>query len=157
MGAARRRSSCSVRATTAAALRFGGGAVRWFEVDRPATLEDKRRRLAELGVVATGITTVGLDLLEQTADDTDAALGAAGHDADAPSLFVCDGLFEALTLGAGGSLLRRAGARAAPGSVLVANFTVAPEGGVPVRARAFRLRPGAPGHRRAAAQRVPSR
>ena len=58
------------------ALRFGGGAVRWFEVDRPATLEDKRRRLAELGVVATGVTNVGLDLLDaDRRDDTDAALG----------------------------------------------------------------------------------
>ena len=32
------------------ALRFGGGAVRWFEVDLAATLADKRRRLDALGI-----------------------------------------------------------------------------------------------------------
>ena len=45
------------------ALRFGGGGVRWFEVDRPAAQADKRRRLSALDVAATETTYVGLDLL----------------------------------------------------------------------------------------------
>ena len=53
------------------ALRFGGGAVRWFEVDRPAAQADKRRRLHALDIATTGTTYVGLDLL---ADDLGAAL-----------------------------------------------------------------------------------
>ncbi len=116
------------------ALRFGGGTARWFEVDRPATLEDKRRRLAELGCVPGGVTSVALELPDRSADEIDAALGAAGHDAGAASLFVCDGLFDALTLATTASLCDALRARAATGSVLVATFSVAPEAGAPVRA-----------------------
>ncbi len=116
------------------ALRFGGGAVRWFEVDRPATIEDKRRRLAELGSVPAGVTSCALELRDQSAGEIDAAFGAAGHRADAASLFVCDGVFDALTLAATASLCDALRARAAPGSVLVATFSVAPEGGAPTRA-----------------------
>ena len=45
-----------------------------------------------------------------------------------PSLFVCDGLFDTLTLEAAASLADALRARAAAGSVLVADFAVAPEG-----------------------------
>ena len=48
------------------ALRFGGGAVRWFEVDRPATQADKRSRLRALDIATTGTTYLGLDLLATT-------------------------------------------------------------------------------------------
>ena len=80
--AARPRLSSSATATTAAALRFGGGSVRWFEVDRPAAQADKRRHLLALVIATTGTTYVGLDLL---ADALGPALQAAGHDAGAPS------------------------------------------------------------------------
>lgn len=116
-------------------LRFGGGAARWFEVDRPATLADKRRRLSTLGGAAAATvdaaTAVGVDLL---VDDPGAALDAAGHDAAAPSLFVCEELLDSLTLQATASLCASLRSRAAPGSVLVATFTVLPEGAAPVRA-----------------------
>ena len=108
------------------ALRFGGGAVRWFEVDRPATQADKRSRLRALDIATTGTTYLGLDLLT---DDLGAALQAAGHDAATPSLFVAEDLFDALTLEATASACSALRARAAPGSVLVATFSVAPEGG----------------------------
>jgi methyltransferase (TIGR00027 family) len=111
-------------------LRFGGGAVRWFEVDRPATLADKQRRFAALGITATGTTDIGLDLQR---DDLGAALDAAGHSAAASSLFVCEGLLDALTLEATASLCGTLRARAAPGSVLVATVSVTPEAGAPVR------------------------
>ena len=44
------------------ALRFGGGAVRWFEVDRPQAQADKRHRLGALGISTPATTYVGLDL-----------------------------------------------------------------------------------------------
>ncbi len=112
-------------------LRFGGGATRWFEVDRPAALADKRRRLASLGITATGTTDIGLDLRR---DDLDAALDVAGHDASAASLFACEGLLDDLTLEVTASLCGTLRTRAAPGSALVVTVTVRPEGGVPVRA-----------------------
>ena len=108
------------------ALRFGGGAVRWFEVDRPATQADKRSRLRALDITTTGTTYLGLDLLD---DDVGAALHAAGHNATAPSLFVAEELFDTMTLEATASVCSALRPRAAPGSVLVATFSVAPEGG----------------------------
>jgi methyltransferase (TIGR00027 family) len=113
-------------------LRFGGGAARWFEVDRPATLTDKKRRLDALGIAVTGATYLGLDLQLQHADLA-AALETSGHDATAPSLFVCEGLFDSLTLEATAALCETLHARAAPGSVLVATCTVAPDTGAPGR------------------------
>jgi methyltransferase (TIGR00027 family) len=107
------------------ALRFGGGAVRWFEVDRPAAQADKRRRLLALDVATTAPTYVGIDLL---ADDLALALQAAGHDAGAPSLFVAEGLFDALTLEAAASVCSALRARSGPGSALVATFSISPAG-----------------------------
>jgi methyltransferase (TIGR00027 family) len=113
------------------ALRFGGAAVRWFEVDRAATQADKRRRLGALGRDPATIAYVSANL---SADDPAAALAAAGHDGDRPSLFVGDGLVTRLTLEATATLFDALRARAAPGSVLVVDCRVAPEAGGPVRA-----------------------
>jgi methyltransferase (TIGR00027 family) len=106
------------------ALRFGGGAVRWFEVDLAATQADKRRRLDALGSRAAAVSYVPLDLM---VGDLGAALDAAGHDGAAPSLFVCEGLLAYVTLEAAASLCGTLRARAPHGSVLVAGFLVAPE------------------------------
>ncbi len=119
------------------ALRFGGGAVRWFEVDLAARQADKRRRLAALGREPGTITYVGADL---SAEDPAGALAAAGHDGVRPSLFVCDGLVTRLTLEAAAALFDALRARAAPGSVLVADWCVAPEAGG--LARALRVASG---------------
>jgi methyltransferase (TIGR00027 family) len=125
------------------ALRFAGGTARWFEVDRATTLEDKRRQLRALDIEPEGVTPVAFDLLDQRARGAGgaggetgigAALDAAGHDATVPSLFVCDGLFDTLTLEAAASLADALRARAAAGSIFVGDFAVAPEGGAPVRA-----------------------
>ena len=107
-------------------LRFGAGAVRWFEVDRPAAQADKRRRLEALDIATDGTTYIGLDLLD---DELGAALRAAGHDAGAPSLFVAEELFDALTLEATASVCFALRTRAAPGSTLVATFSILPETG----------------------------
>jgi methyltransferase (TIGR00027 family) len=126
------------------ALRFAGGATRWFEIDLPQAQADKRGRLDALGIVSAGTRHLALDLLS---DDVGAALQAAGHDADAPSLFVSEGVFDALTLEATAATCTALRARAAPGSVLVATFTVEPPASGAVRA----LRSGAALVRRATA------
>jgi methyltransferase (TIGR00027 family) len=113
------------------ALRFGGGSTRWFEVDRPQTQADKRGRLSALGVATPATNFVAIDLL---ADDLGAALQAAGHDAHAPTLFVGEAVFDTLTLEATASACAALRARATADSVLVAAFSVVPEGTGPARA-----------------------
>jgi len=113
------------------ALRFGGGASRWFEVDRPQTQADKRGRLSALGISTPATKYVGIDLL---ADDLGAALQAAGHDAGAPSLFVGEAVFDTVTLEATASACAALRTRATADSVLVATFSVVPEATGPARA-----------------------
>ena len=119
------------------ALRFGGRAARWFEVDLPSTQADKRRRLAALGIEPAGVDYAGADL---ASGDLDGALERAGHDPAAPSLFVCERVLASLTLEATASLCRTLRARAAPASVLVGSFPVAPATGA--LRRALRLATG---------------
>jgi methyltransferase (TIGR00027 family) len=108
------------------ALRFGGGPARWFEVDRPETMADKRRRLDSLGASVDNVRFLGLDLRR---DDVGAALSAAGHDDGRPSLFVAEGLFDALPLESVAALCDAMRSRAATGSVLAATFQVSPDHG----------------------------
>jgi methyltransferase (TIGR00027 family) len=63
--------------------------VTFFELDRAATQDDKRARLARLGVPCDDVRFVPIDLAD---GDVDASLGEAGHDRTRPSLFVCEGL-----------------------------------------------------------------
>jgi methyltransferase (TIGR00027 family) len=97
------------------ALRFRHPDGRFFEVDHPATQADKRRRLDELGVPLGGLTLVTVDLMTARVDG---ALADAGHRADAPSLFVCEGLLLYLSPEVVAQLLTDLRARAAPGSRL---------------------------------------
>jgi methyltransferase (TIGR00027 family) len=106
------------------ALRFGGSATRWFEVDLSPTLDDKRRRLDALGIATEHVTYIALDLMS---DDLAVALEDAGHDAAAPSLFVCEGLFAYLSLEAVATLCQTLRRLAGAGSVLVSTFPVRPE------------------------------
>ncbi len=112
-------------------LRFGGNAVQWFEVDRPRVQADKRERLRALGITTTSTTYLGLDLQD---DDVGAALQAVGHDADAPTLFVAEDIFDAVTLEATAVVCAALRARATPDSVLVATFSVVQEGSGAARA-----------------------
>jgi methyltransferase (TIGR00027 family) len=112
-------------------LRFGGGPVRWFEVDLPALQADKQGRLHALGIEPAEIAFVGLDLAR---GDLGLALAAAGHVSDRPTLFIGESLLTSLTLEAAASLCEAVRARAAPESVLVADFLVAPEAAPSVRA-----------------------
>jgi methyltransferase (TIGR00027 family) len=111
-------------------LRFGGGTTRWFEVDEPRTQDDKRRRLAALGVEPRSVTYIGLDLMAtHETEDLGEAMAAAAHDPDRPSLFVCEGLFASFTLEVIASLCTSLRARAPEGSTLVATVLVVPETG----------------------------
>jgi methyltransferase (TIGR00027 family) len=122
------------------ALRFAGGGPRWFEVDRPETQVDKRRRLSSLGADAHGVTYVGAD---PRAEHVGVSLDAAGHDALRPSLFVCEALFDHMTLEAAVNLCGSLRERAPEGSTLAATFLVVPpvDRGAPAMLNAFdRLR-----------------
>ena len=62
-------------------------------------------------------------------DDVGTSLGAAGHDARHPSLFVGERLFDYLTLEAAVNLCTSLRTRAPEGSILAATFVVVPEEG----------------------------
>jgi len=105
------------------ALRFATPAVRWWEVDHPATQADKRRRLADAGIQAPSITFVPVDL---TRDDLVASLADAGHDPALPSLFVVEGLLGYLPRDVSAGLLSSTRAVAAEGSRLAVAFPIVP-------------------------------
>ena len=70
-------------------LRYARPGVRWFEVDHPDTQANKRLRLDRLGIDASHITFIGIDLAHEAVS---AALIAGGWDPDAPSVMLCEGL-----------------------------------------------------------------
>jgi len=71
------------------ALRYAKPGVRWFEVDHPDTQANKRLRLARLGIDASHVTFVPIDLADGAVR---AALIEGGWDPDAPSAMLCEGL-----------------------------------------------------------------
>jgi methyltransferase (TIGR00027 family) len=80
------------------AFRYAKPGVRWFEVDHPATQRDKLARLERLGIGAPHVRFVEADF---TRDPVADRLRAAGLRADAPSLFLLEGVavyLEALVL-----------------------------------------------------------
>ncbi len=124
------------------ALRFRTPGARFFEVDHPATQDDKRRRLDEAGLDGSGLTLVAADF---RVDDVAAVLERAGHRADLPTLVLAEGLLVYLDESAVVGLLAAVRARAADGSTLAASLAVHPEGfdSAWVTARANAARPGA--------------
>lgn len=70
--------------------RLGDGRARFFEVDHPASQEDKRRRVAALdGYPGESVRYVGCDFER---DELSQRLGAAGFDATSPALIVWEGV-----------------------------------------------------------------
>jgi methyltransferase (TIGR00027 family) len=100
-------------------LRYRRPDVVFFEADHPDTQADKRRRLADLGVDATDVRWVELDIGH---DRADAVLAAAGHEASVPTHFMCEGVTAYLPMGVLGELLRSIRSGAAPGSTLAIDF-----------------------------------
>lgn len=107
------------------ALRFRSPGVRYFELDRPDTQDDKRRRVADFGADVGAVSFIGADFRH---DDVDAELGRAGHDDGVASLFICEGLLVYLDAETVLRLLGGLARRAAPGSLLAASLAVRPAG-----------------------------
>ena len=107
------------------ALRFRTAGVRFFELDHPATQQDKAERLRILGATEPGVTLAAVDF---GADDVAVVLERAGHEAGRPTLFVCEGLLVYLDAGTCDRLLSALAARAAAGSVLAVSLSTYPDG-----------------------------
>jgi len=71
------------------ALRYAKPGVRWFEVDHPATQQDKRERIARLGLATPQLSFIPADF---TADPVAEPLLAAGLDPARPALFLFEGV-----------------------------------------------------------------
>jgi len=102
------------------ALRFRSPGVRFFEVDHPATQQDKRARLAEVGATVDDVTFVAADFTEPGLGD---ALAAAGHDRRQRSLFVLEGVLRYLPERWYRELLRTLATGAALGSELAVSIS----------------------------------
>ncbi|MGH3249023.1 MAG: SAM-dependent methyltransferase [Trebonia sp.] len=71
------------------AFRYAKPGVRWFEVDHPATQEDKRQRIARLGLATSHLRFVPADF---TADPVAEPLLAAGLNPARAALFLFEGV-----------------------------------------------------------------
>jgi methyltransferase (TIGR00027 family) len=107
------------------ALRFRTSGVRFFELDHPATQDDKARLLRSIGAGAPGVTLAETDF---RSDDVAAVLHGAGHDASLPTLFICEGLLVYLDIGTCHALLAALARRAATGSALVVSMATHADG-----------------------------
>lgn len=94
--------------------RFGADGVRFFEVDHPATQEDKRRRAPGGGPVFVPADFLG--------DDIEALLVDAGLDPEVPTVFVVEGVTMYLDEAVVRHLLGSLAEVAAPGSRLAVDF-----------------------------------
>ena len=102
-------------------LRYAAPGVRWFEVDHPATQQDKLARLDRLGV-SLGSADVRFVAADFTADQVGPLLLAAGLDARLPSLFLLEGVAVYLPAGVVERLLGQFRDIAAPGSRLAVSM-----------------------------------
>ena len=107
------------------ALRFRTAGVRFFELDHPATQDDKARLLRQAGAGTGDVTLAEIDF---RTDDVGAVLDQAGHDPDRPTLFVCEGLLVYLDRDTCHRLLAGLAARAADGSVLAVSIATHADG-----------------------------
>jgi len=90
-----------------------------YEVDHPASQQDKRDRAAVLTPVAGTLRWVPVDLSRDRLDD---ALKAAGHDAGTPTTWVWEGVVPYLTGAGVEATVEALVRRSAPGSGLVVNY-----------------------------------
>ncbi|MGV9341838.1 class I SAM-dependent methyltransferase [Streptomyces sp. NPDC003688] len=92
-----------------------------WEVDHPASQQDKRARLAEAAPEATA-RSVRFTPVDFATDDLGAALDAAGHDPALPTVWLWEGVVPYLTRDQVRATLSALAARTAPGSTLVLNY-----------------------------------
>ena len=114
------------------ALRYAKPGVRWFEVDHPATQQDKLRRLARLGIATPQVRFVEADF---TRDPLAERLLAAGLDQAAPSLFLLEGIAVYLEPAVLETVLDQLRQVAAPGSRLVISVSLSRDRDQASRAR----------------------
>jgi methyltransferase (TIGR00027 family) len=120
------------------ALRFRSQGVRYFELDHPTTQADKARRLLTLELDREQLvpgqpphpqpTEPTLAPADFRHDDVGAVLAAVDHEANAPSLFICEGLLVYLDELTIARLLGALRVRAASGSALAVSLAVHPDG-----------------------------
>ena len=90
-----------------------------FEVDHPASQEDKRARAAGLPPIAGSLSYVPFDLAEAPLGP---ALAAAGHEEATPTTWVLEGLLPYLTRQEVATAVAAIVERSAPGSRLVVHY-----------------------------------
>jgi methyltransferase (TIGR00027 family) len=90
-----------------------------FEVDHPASQQDKQNRLSGLPPTAGVLRLVPVDLSH---DRFDPALAAAGHDPAVPTTWIWEGVVPYLTRQQVAATVAALGARSAPGSRLIVNY-----------------------------------
>lgn len=104
------------------ALRYAKPGVRWFEVDHPATQDDKLKRLAELRIATAHIEFVAADF---EGDLFGPALVRAGLEVGQPSLFLLEGVAVYLRRDTLESVLAQLRAVAGLGSRLAISLSAA--------------------------------
>ncbi|MQY29140.1 class I SAM-dependent methyltransferase [Nocardia aurantia] len=97
----------------------GLGDVVVYEVDQPASQQDKRERAGDLTPVAKELRWVPVEFGR---DELGPALVAAGYDAALPSTWIWEGVLPYLTAAQVDSTLAAVGACSAPGSRLIATY-----------------------------------
>jgi len=110
-------------------LRYARPGTLWFEVDHPATQQDKRARLDRLGIDGGHLRFVAADF---TVDPVADLLASAGLDPGRPSLFLLEGVAVYLEEAVLRSLLAQLRRIAADGSRLAISLSV--NSGSPERA-----------------------
>lgn len=110
-------------------LRYARPGALWFEVDHPATQQDKRARLDRLGIGNRHLRFVPADF---TVEPVARLLVSAGLDPGRPSLFLLEGIAVYLDEAVLRSLLAQLRRIAAGGSRLAISLSV--NGGSPERA-----------------------
>lgn len=95
------------------ALRYRQAGVMYFELDHPATQADKRERLQRAGADTAGLSFVPVDFGQPSIAD---ALATAGHRADTPTHFLCEGVTAYVPVSDLSQLARSLAERAARGS-----------------------------------------
>jgi methyltransferase (TIGR00027 family) len=104
------------------ALRYAAPRVRWFEVDHPATQQDKLAILGRLGLDVSQVRFVAADF---AADPVAGPLTAAGLDPAEPALFLLEGVAVYLAADTLEDLLGQFRSVAAKGSRLAVSLPVA--------------------------------
>ncbi|MER5799717.1 class I SAM-dependent methyltransferase [Streptomyces mirabilis] len=105
-----------------------------WEVDHPASQQDKQERLAEAGTPPVVARSVRFAPVDFATDDLGSALEATGHDASVPTTWLWEGVVPYLTHDEVRATVRAVADRSTLGSALVLNYQ-----GPSVKASAGRL------------------